>query len=167
MVIWGCNIFEPRTAEEPVGKVEWNYFPIIADQTLENLVFAYDYKENSGRYGSVLSNDFRFYFDSQDIQDYSLPVYWDKSAEINMRELIDIGIRVNLENIPDKEDIIQAEQAIYNRNYSVYATNRFFSGSMTIFVRREDDGFWRIYRWEDYRKDDNDTWGRLKYEYGS
>lgn len=164
-IITGCDVFDTRDPEEPVGKVEWNYFPITSQQTLENLVYAFNFRENSDKYGSILADDFRFYFDTRDVQDYGLPTHWNRERELNMRGLLNIDLRISLDKIEDKDDLIQSERATYNRDYSIYTADRTFMGSMTLSLRREEDGFWRIYKWEDYRKNNELTWGRLKYEF--
>jgi hypothetical protein len=162
-------LFEKRDPEEPVGKVNWNHYPITPLQTLDNLKYAYDYNENVDRYGSILSSDFEFHFDSQDVQDYNLPVYWGKDMETEMRSLIDKNMDLELQIIEEKDDIIQSDNAVLYRDYELLLTREnetsVFSGSMTLYIRRDSDGFWRIYQWEDFRTDNDTTWGRLKYEY--
>jgi|SRR5690554_3043103 len=164
-----CGLFETREPEEPVGKINWNHYPITPFQTLDNLKYAYDYNENIDRYGAILSSDFEFYFDSQDVQDYNLPAYWGKDIETEMRSLIDKNMDLDLQIIEEKEDIIQSDNAVLYRDYDLVLarenTTSFFSGSFTLYIRREGDGLWRIYRWEDFRTDSDPTWGRLKYEY--
>jgi len=168
-MVTSCEIFETREAEEPAGKVDWNLFPITPYQTLDNLSYAYNYNENIDRYGSILSNDFMFYFDTQDIQDYNLPTYWTKEMETEMRSLINYKMDLELQLIEDRDDIIQSDTAVIYRNYHLLLTRNpessVFMGSMTLYLQRESDGFWRIDRWEDFRTDHNVTWGRLKYEY--
>jgi hypothetical protein len=167
-----CGLFETRDAEDPEGKVNWNHYPITPMQTLDNLKYAWDSNENIDRYDSILSdsdNGFLFFFDSQDVQDYNLPVSWDKSMETDMRSLINEEMNFEMQLIPEKDDVIQSESALLYRDYRL-AVNResgtsLFSGSMTLYLQRESDGFWRITRWEDFRKDSDETWGRLKYEY--
>jgi len=169
LILSSCGLFETRDPEEPVGKVNWNHYPITPLQTLDNLKYAYDYNENVDRYGSILSSDFEFHFDSQDVQDYNLPVYWGKDMETEMRSLIDKNMDLELQIIEEKDDIIQSDNAVLYRDYELLLTREnetsVFSGSMTLYIRRDSDGFWRIYQWEDFRTDNDTTWGRLKYEY--
>lgn len=169
ILLLSCNLFDTRDAEEPEGKVNWNLFPITPFQTLENLDYAYNFNENIDRYGSILSDEFEFHFDSQDIQDYNLPPYWGKLMETEMRSLLDKDISLDMQQNEESEDIIQSESAVLYRDYQLILTRlsgtSFFAGSMTLYLQRENDGFWRIYRWEDFRTDNDVTWGRLKYEY--
>lgn len=171
-IVWllsSCGIFDTRDAEEPEGKVHWNHFPITPYQTLENLRYAYESNDNINRYANILNSAFEFFFDSQDIQDYNLPVSWQKDEEIEMRSLINKDMDLTMQPIEEREDIIQSETAVLYRDYTL-SINRssdtsYFAGSMTIYLQRETDGFWRIYRWEDFRIDNEVTWGRLKYEF--
>ncbi|MBW6516675.1 MAG: hypothetical protein K0B81_08710 [Candidatus Cloacimonetes bacterium] len=169
LLIASCGIFETREAEDPVGKVYWNHFPITAFQTLDNLIYAYDYNENINRYSTILSDDFEFFFDTQDIQDFNLPISWNKQMEVEMRSLIDKKIELELALIEDKDDIIQSDTAVIYRDYHLVLTRSSgttnFIGSMTLYMQRDTDGFWRINRWEDFRKENQVTWGRLKYEF--
>jgi len=138
-----CGLFETREPEEPVGKINWNHYPITPFQTLDNLKYAYDYNENIDRYGAILSSDFEFYFDSQDVQDYNLPAYWGKDIETEMRSLIDKNMDLDLQIIEEKEDIIQSDNAVLYRDYDLVLarenTTSFFSGSFTLYIRREGE----------------------------
>jgi hypothetical protein len=169
LTLCGCRLFEPRKAEEPQGVIVWNHFPITPYQTFENLQTVYDYKEGAERYRSILTSDFSFNFDSQDTQDYHLPVSWDKDSEVEMRGLINSEMELIMTNIPEKKDRVQAESAVLYRNYRLRfisgRSNNVFEGNMALYLRREADGFWRIERWDDFRSNDHVTWGRLKYEY--
>lgn len=170
LLVSGCELFETRKPEEPTGNVEWNYFPITSEQAWDNLTFVFKYDENIDKYGTILTDDFRFYFDAQDVHDYSLPPSWNKHSEVTMRGLITISVSIDYQPIVDKEDLIQADKATYNRDYEIRKGSTddiLFAGSMSVYLRRDVDGFWRIYRWEDYRKGQYVSWGRLKYEYGT
>ena len=161
-----CYLFQPRKAEEPVGKVEWNHFTILPYLTLENLIYSYNYSENSDRYGTILSSDFLFYFDQQDVHDYGFPVSWGKDSEIYMRSLVTNKTKLELTIINDQEDVVLSEEALIYRNYSLtlLSSSDIFAGRFALQLKREDDGFWRIKKWEDFRNEDKETWGRFKYE---
>lgn len=165
LLLSGCNLFNTREPDEPKGQADWNYFPITSEQTLENLEYAFSFNANADKYGSILADDFRFYFDARDVRDYSLPAYWDKETEVSMRNLMSVEVEIELQEIDDQEDTIQSDRVTYNRHYEVIAAADEFKGSLTLNLRREEDGFWRVYRWEDYRKDSEYSWGRLKHEY--
>jgi hypothetical protein len=162
----GCYLFEPRKAEEPVGQVKWNHFPIVPGQTLENLLYSYNHSENADRYELILSEDFRFYFDAQDVHDFSFPVFWNKESEVNMRSLINEKMRLELTIIPDQADVVQSETAALYRSYEleVLPVRERFAGKMVLNMLRSEDGFWRIESWEDIRQANEATWGRFKYE---
>ncbi len=168
LLCFGCNLFDTRNPDEPKGQADWNYFPITSEQTLENLMNVFIYNANVDKYGSILSENFQFYFDARDVQDYSLPSYWDKETEISMRNLMSIEVEIEMQEIDEQDDIIQADRVTFNRHYEITAGSediQKFAGSMTLNLIREEDGFWRIDKWKDYRIDDEDSWGRLKYEY--
>lgn len=164
-----CGIFETRDAEEPEGSIHWTHFPITPLQTLDNLVYAYKYNENINRYGTILSDDFEFYFDTQDIQDFNLPVLWNKEMETEMRSLINYQMGLELHQIEEKDDLIQSDSAVLYRDYDLTLTRSsgtsHFIGSLTLYLVRNTDGFWRVTRWEDFRTDHDVSWGRLKYEF--
>jgi hypothetical protein len=169
LITGGCDLFSPRKADVPKGKVTWNHFPINPNQTLDNFITVYNYSENIERYHSILTDGFRFYFDSQDAQDYHIPDFWGKDSEVGTRGLINQNMELSLDIMPEKEDITQADSAIFYRNYRLMLSSNqgdnLFSGSLSLFLKRGNDGFWRIERWDDFRSGNQVTWGRLKYEY--
>ncbi|MDD2650224.1 MAG: hypothetical protein PHF36_03700 [Candidatus Cloacimonetes bacterium] len=177
-VIAGCNVFTPRDSEKPSKPAEWNTFPITAQQSLENLVFAYNYRENVYNYASLFSDDFLFYFDNQDVLDFSLPTYWNKNTETET--LMNVYQRINdsstmylkLQKIQSQNDNVQADRAWFYRSYeltmshSIDNTPTLFVGQFGIFMEKENSGFWKIKEWNDYRlQADNWTWGRAKNEF--
>ncbi len=168
LLISSCHLFEPRKSELPFSEADWNQFPILAEQALENLLFSYEYSENIERYHTVLTDDFRFYFDVQDVQNYSLPEYWTKEEEIFTRVVFPHGFEdLVFSGIESKTDILLEESAVYYRHYSFQYDNTHYQGNMTLNLVKESDGFWRIEHWQDYRNEGNtNTWGRIKYEYG-
>jgi len=169
LFLTSCKMFEPREAEEPKGVVVWNHFPITPYQTFENLEVIYNYSDNIDRYQSILTDDFSFYFDTQDVQDYHLPTLWDKDNEVEMRGMINSEMELTMSCIVEKRDVIHSDTAVLYRNYRLSfnsgRSNTHFEGDMALYMVREGDGFWRIERWDDFRSNEHITWGRLKYEY--
>jgi len=173
-IIAGCNIFEPREAEEPDKPVGWNPFPTTPERCLENLVFVYNHRENVYQYGSVLSDRFVFHFDPQDRADFTLPASWGKANEIEMlmNAYQQMGqhqeMHLTLMIIPDQPDRIQANSAWIFRYYILFVNHNQsslgteFAGKMQLYLERESNGFWRIREWSDFRGQSEWTWGRMK-----
>ncbi len=172
-----CNAFSPRDSEEPQSGSEWNSFPIQPEQTLENLEYAYEYSQNSIKYGEIFADGFSFFFDTQDISDYGVPEAWDSETEEEMLLLLYnhllSGTVISLELTPveSEPDDIQSETAEFYREYQLSIDHDLedlpdtFGGMMYLEIVRNQDGFWRISKWQDYRTDQETvTWGRLKYE---
>lgn len=175
----GCNIFEPRKSEAPDTIAEWNAFTTTADKCLENLLFAFNHKENIYQYGNILSEGFTFYFDTQDINDFTLPVQWGKEKEIDM--LINLyqqgnntqEVLLSVRKIDGQSDTYQSNNASIYRQYelniaqstTVLSTN--FSGKFMLYLEKGNDGLWKIHDWYDYRDQSEWTWGRMKNAFSS
>ncbi len=172
-----CNAFSPRDSEEPDSGAEWNSFPIQPEQSLENLEYAFEYSQNSIKYGEIFSDGFAFFFDTQDISDYGVPAEWDADTEDETLLLLYnhllAGTAMSLELTPveDEPDEIQSDTAEYYRDYLLNVQHDLedmpetFEGTAYLQIVKNQDGFWRIVQWRDYRKDQQAvTWGRLKYE---
>jgi len=173
-LIIGCNIFEPRKADEPDEPVGWNHIPNTPERCIENLVYAYNHRENIYQYGSVLSNQFVFHFDPQDRADFTLPASWGRANEIEMLmnayQLLGQtqAIHLTLLPMPNQPDRIQANTASMFRYYILHVNHSQsnlgteFSGQMQLNLERENNGFWRIREWSDFRVQSEWTWGRMK-----
>ncbi len=174
LILSSCNVFSTRKAEDPNKRVDWNSFQTTPVKTLENLQYSYNYRENVYNYSSLFFEDFRFYFDSQDANDFNIPSSWSKSAEIDMLlntyQRIDSGssMQLVLSTIPDQSDNIQANQAWLYRTYeltvrhSIENMPELFIGKFRLFLIKEQSGFWKIKEWNDYRTTSPYTWGRMK-----
>ncbi len=177
VMLMACNAFSPRDSEEPESGVEWNSFPIQPQQVLENLVYAYEFSQNSIKYGEIFTDEFRFFFDTQDVSDYGVPQEWDAQTESDMLLLLynhllsNTDMTLELEEVEDEPDDIQSEFAEFYRKYTLSVQHdlnhlpQTFSGVCFLEIVKGTDGFWRISQWQDNRKDQESvTWGRLKYE---
>jgi len=172
--VLSCNIFHPRDSEEPSKPPEWNIITNTADRCLENLLFVYNYKQNAINYHRILSDQFTFNFDLQDVQDFGVPVVWGKQQEIEM--LINLhqysnkyqDIFLYLEQVPNQTDNYGATSVTFFRNYilRIDSLNKTLKGRFQLLVEKDTDGLWRIKTWHDYRINDIWTWGRLKDEFG-
>ena len=177
LILSGCNIFQPRKAEEPRPPAQWHPFTVTALMCLENLVFSYNYKQNMFNFERILSNDFVFYFDRNDVTDFSLPISWEKDAEkemlINAHQRVegDRAMDLILTSIVNQPDDIGLNIAWIYRNYELFVyhddqnISNTFAGQFQLLLERENDGLWRIMEWHDFRKDSLWTWGRMKNEF--
>ncbi|MCL1827749.1 MAG: hypothetical protein FWG20_06895 [Candidatus Cloacimonetes bacterium] len=157
----------------PSKPPEWNILTSTAEKCLENLVYAYNYKQNGIRYDSILSNSFEFYFDPQDVQDISVPPFWQKQQEVSV--LIDAqqqgvdaeSLFLSMSNIDGQNDNHNVTTVVFYRHYELWVSDlgKIYKGKLQISVEKESDGLWRIKRWYDYREGSEWTWGRMKYEY--
>ncbi len=172
-----CRFFDPRESEEPNKPADWNTFQVTPQKTLENLIYAYNFRENVYNYTNIFSDQFVFHFDAQDVVDFNVPVLWNKSKEIDMLMNLyqSIGqqnsMLLSFEAISSQPDNIQVDRAWFFRHYSItltYTVNsipREFYGKMQIYMEKDSNGFWKIKDWYDYRISNQWTWGRLKNEF--
>ncbi|MEA1973373.1 MAG: hypothetical protein U9N34_08790 [Candidatus Cloacimonadota bacterium] len=180
-LIYSCDIFEPRDAHNPINtEFEWNDFPTSPYQTLENLEWAFEYIQNADNYQQIFTDDFIFYFDSQDISEHSYESSWGIGQEQNIvqnyysqtsdNSPIDIELVENEEN-----DQINSNNAhiyrdyVLNTNYDILDFPDEFVGKLEIFLVFQN-GNWKINYWKDFRTSSSDnmnTWGRFKHEFSS
>ena len=179
LLLGSCNIFAPRKADPPDKLAEWNAFPNTPEKCLENLVFAYNYRENVFQYGSILTDNFVFYFDPQDVQDFTVPDNWFKYNEIDM--LMNVyfqsnrtsDMKLELIKLPNQPDILHSNYAWLYREYHLYVNhlitnlNQDFYGNFQLYLERESNGVWKIREWNDYRGQSEWTFGRMKNAFGS
>jgi len=179
LTMLACNIFTPRSAEPPDKPAEWNAFPNTPEKCLENLIYAYNHRENVFLYGNILSDDFVFYFDSQDVLDFTLPPRWYKQNEVDMlmnvyfqtNMLFDMNLR--LEVLANQPDIYHANYAWVYRGYKLYVNHNIpnlfteFIGKFQLYMERESNGIWKIKEWHDFREQSEWTFGRMKNAFSS
>ncbi len=176
-LLLSCNAFSPRDSEEPKSGAEWNSFPTQPEQSLQNLEYAFEYSQNSIKYGEIFPDGFSFFFDTQDISDYGVPETWDAQTEEETLLLLynhllsGTSMSLELTAVADEPDEIQNEIAEYYRDYRLSVQHDLegmpdtFEGTAYFQIIKNQDGLWRIAQWRDYRKDQQAvTWGRLKYE---
>ena len=184
VTLTGCDIFNPREAEEPLLPQQWNEFFTSWKLTLENLEYAFEDKRNKDNYLQILTSDFQFEMDDNDALALGLqkPYTWLRSAEIellvNMHSnlsvsdsvwVIEVGTIDSNEISTDEVEVdiqyeIEKRKGPHDPNAHIEDPD--FVGEATlIFI--EVSGYWELKRWYDIRKDGatNPTWGILKYEY--
>ena len=176
LLLSGCNIFDLRTADPPDGKVEWNSYANTYEKCLENLVYSYNYRENVYKYSDILTDNFRFEFDREDVFNHSVPEVWEKRSEtemlINLFQQTTSNQSVHLELFPleNQRDDVRDRVATIYRGYVLLLNNNRnpneeLIGELEMVLEKETNGLWKIKEWRDYRRQSHKTWGRLKNEY--
>ena len=174
-----CDIFSPRDAEEPAGTAEWNAFPVSPHLALQNLRYAWLYSQNASRYGELLTDDFVFYCDQQDVVEYGVAAQWDAGAEANIlwqvySQIASAESVVEFTEVEGEEDVIETDAATMVRDYRLELyfgaaeTPVMVTGRLAADLARGQDGLWRLQTWQDSRIDNETTsWGRMKDAYRS
>jgi len=177
LLISGCSFFEPRESEKPQESAPWNDYFITYDLTLQNLVFAYKYPQNSNKFPHLFDDTYEFVFDKQDVSDFNLPNDW--SVEDESNSLVNINNSLASNQIPEivlsksdsHSDLIFSDHVVLYRNYSLHIPHNLnnisqdFIGWCELDIKTDTYGFWKITRWVDHRTETPWSWGRLKYEF--
>ncbi len=177
LMISGCSFFEPRQSSKPEESAPWNDYFITYDLTLQNLVFAYKYPQNSNKFKNLFDADYQFIFDKQDIADFNPSGNWDVADEFN--SLINMENSLDHNQIPEiiisqsetHSDLIYSDHVVIYRNYSLHIPHTLnnisedFIGWFELDIKPDTYGFWKITRWVDHRTETPWSWGRLKYEF--
>lgn len=175
VLLCGCEIFSLREADPPNKPPLWNNFYTTWELTRQNLEYSYEDERNLVNYGGLFSSNFQFYFSQQDITDYNITEVWTRNNEIdmlyNLQSMAD-SINVELELIPDQADDVQSSPVKLYRNYTLKVKKNSvvetYAGKMELQMVQDEDGYWRIIKWYDYRSSTPmiyPTWGKLKNEY--
>jgi hypothetical protein len=85
----------------------------------------------------------------------------------NLHSVAD-SVLLELMTIPEQNDDVQSTPIKLYRRYVLTIkkdlTVRTYVGRMELQMRQEN-GFWRIVKWYDYREATPFTWGKMKYDY--
>lgn len=164
-----CDLFRLRESETPENPALWNEPCIEWQQCFENLDNAYANFQNWDRYEGQFTEDFRFYFAPQDINDYSISTVWDRSRERDvLYNLHNWYTKLELEfyNSSTADDIGANLARIY-RAYRLTAIRKgsteSYYGNLELQLVKQN-GIWKIKAWYDYRSGAENTWGKLKYD---
>lgn len=175
IALTGCDLFKLREPSEPDPKAApWNEPASTVGLALQNLEYAYEDSRNAVNYRGIFHENFRFYFATQDVTDFSTPAEWNRNQEQDM--LFNLHRRydsINIDFAPlETPDELGANEAKIYRSYTIKAKT--FSSPRVIdlaqghtelhYLRAYDR--WYLYKWKDYRSGSGSvsTWGRLKYE---
>jgi hypothetical protein len=170
----GCDIFTLRDAESPIKPAPWNSFYTTWQLALQNLEYSFEDKRNEVKYSDLFMTNYRFHFSQQDVNDYNITTIWSKDNERDMLYSLNNwadSIRIELQAIPEQEDDTQSTPIKLYRKYTVIAKRntetRTYNGKMELQMV-QDNGFWRIIHWYDYRSTTSPvlpTWGKMKYDF--
>lgn len=177
LALVSCDVFEPRESDPPAETAEWNPFPVSPQMALDNLRYVWIFTQNSTRYGELLTDDFVFYADQQDVVEYGVLGEWDRETEtLLLTQYHGVsefsGDEEFFTAVAGEDDVIDNDDATLVRDYSFSVlhsdetTPATYSGRLALQLERGEDSLWRIASWTDNRKDDETvTWGRMKDEY--
>ena len=173
-----CDIFSPREAEDPLNtEFQWHDYATTTNELLDNLEWAFEYIQNAENYNQLFSNQYIFYFDSQDVSEHGFESTWSLNQEVNIIKNYyfqsNDNSTVEVELTPnDEADQVNANAAHIYRNYVITTDDNIdnfpntFEGKFELYLIFEN-GVWKIASWKDFRSDSSDTWGRFKHEFSS
>lgn len=139
---------------------------------MQNLQYCYNDARNVVNYGGLFTDNYRFQFAAQDINDYGISGGWTRNQEQDM--LISLhgqcdSLQLELKTIDGQHDDISASQGIVYRTYRLLVykksghTPELYAGQLELhFIKA--GGYWYINKWYDYRSTTDPTWGKLKYD---
>lgn len=164
----GCSLFEPRQPEPPTGQEgRWNA-PVSPGVVISNLEYAFE-DQNIENYMTAFASDFVFTADDRDTLLFPSGTFsdWDYSVEREVAaRIFDDADWIDLAFTDSLVDST-AERADFYENYefTVSAQNPIYGRGLALFyLRREEDGYWAVFEWRDFRQDTTD-WGVLKGTY--
>lgn len=177
-----CGIFEPRNSDSPEKPVPWLSYPINKDQVLTNLESSYLYSENINNYEKIFTDDFIFYFASQDITEHGTPSQLNINQESEMimvlhKSLNDYNQQIFLDTlatIDGEDDLINNTNATLYRSYYIRIEDlrnkqkdtKVYQGKAEFnLIQNTETSLWEMQSWKDYRTTSNQTWGLLKNEF--
>ncbi len=166
----GCSLFDTGESEPPTGEEGRWTVPVSPGIVISNLRYGFE-DENIENYGTAFAQeDFLFVADPGDTLLFPPGTFadWDFSTEMEVTakifdeaELITLSFSDSLvDSTADRADFYE------NYEFTISTQNPIYYGrGVALFsLRRDQDGCWAIYRWQDFRQDTTD-WGVLKGTY--
>lgn len=173
LMIGACDLFRLREPQTPTKPPLWNNYATECSLSVQNLRYCYEDARNVVKYSQLFTDDYRFHFSAQDINDYGINMIWNRANEQDMLLTLHNqcdSLTLNLETVNGQNDDIGATEAKLYRRYDLYAYKtgvsapEVYSGNLEIHMRNLF-GYWYISRWYDYRSLAAPTWGKLKYDH--
>jgi len=172
-----CDLFDPRESEYPSNSgVNWQD-PTSPDIVIENMQSALN--GSSVLYMDCFDDSFVFLADTSDINEYVTYNFsnWDKLVEndtvnqlfaiVPADSIISSEFLIDISN-PDPAS--PQDSATIYRNYTITvpsANHPFAAGIAEIKLIEDDEGFWSINEWADFRHEQSSfvTWAVMKAAY--
>ncbi len=171
----GCDLFAPRTPEDPIAEAGTFIQPDAADLVVDNLLAAIA-ELNTANYRRSLAEDLTFEPTAvAQARDPLLWASWSRTEEVNFfTTLVEAagqrsGHSLRLEDeIPDPGDTHYTLEATYvlvvhHRSPTVPDT---VQGRLIWQIEQGADGLWALRSWTDLELENTPSWSDLKAEFG-
>jgi hypothetical protein len=175
----GCGLFDTRTPETPSNTRSTYIPPTSPDAVLTNLIFSI-VERNSNNYISNLSPvSYNYIPDSKSQLQYGqIFLNWNVSAERfyfdNLVAQTNSDASSNLFLSDTTITLLSSDSAIITADYIVvFQHNRTnipksAVGNFRLSMKADENNFFYISKWEDFRKNDTDfTWSELKANFSN
>lgn len=167
--IFGCDLFQTREPQPPSQNSSTHEPPGSADAVLRNFGSAIREYNVVNYMGCFADTSFRQYvfvpstFSSAFVQ-------W--SLESERQYFLNLGspppTTSPVLNMAIVDSNLSSDTARYTINYFLFYPHRrtdvsqIVQGNMRLYLGRNTQGFWYLYRWEDSRTTTDSTWSYLK-----
>lgn len=169
LLIAGCNLFTTRDPEPPESGSNIINLPRTPQDVLDNLTAAMNNRDDVFYMASFSSDSFRFEPDAVTLARESWMATWGYEQERqHISGLINTGtqpgavaLAVLLTTLSVDEPVDSTTIRVHYDITADVSPNR-FSGTADFVLRMGSAGYWQIYRWRDFRTDEQSTWSDLK-----
>lgn len=175
----GCGLFNTRSPQEPVT-IRSTYEPPTTPEAVLRNLSASIIEKNSGNYQKCLSlTSFSYVPDSKSQSLYGIIFQdWDVNSEKfyyeNLIAQTNTEASSNLFLSNPVTNQITPDSALYTADYIVVFQHNKTSvpktsvGNLRLSLKADENNFFYILNWEDFRKDENDfTWSELKANFSN
>ncbi|RPI14809.1 MAG: hypothetical protein EHM58_15625 [Ignavibacteriae bacterium] len=175
----GCGIFDTRSPEDP-NMVRSNYEPpTTPDAVLRNLEYSIQDK-NSNNYGKNLSSiNYSYVPDAKAQQIYGqIFLSWNQTAErhyyenlisqTNATSTSKLFLSNKTTNLITPDSAVTAADYILVFQHKKTNIPTSATGKMRLTFKSDENAFFYINQWEDFRKNDSDfTWSEMKASFSN
>ena len=166
IIIAGCNLLKTREVEPPYDRATTFLPPTSADIVLNNFRRSViDYKIDNYMKCFVDTSERNYVFVPSSY--YGIFYSWDLESERTyMLNLGKPSFTPTL-NFIYRDSIITGDSVGYYVDYYLEYPHNInevskVRGGMWLYLQKNKQGFWSIYRWEDIRTETDSTWSYLK-----
>lgn len=178
-ILCGCGLFDTRSPENPITVRSTYEPPTTPEAVLRNLSSSI-FEKNSSNYQKCLSPiQFSYVPDSKSQSLYgTIFQNWNVNSEkFYFENLIsqtnpDASSNLFLSNAVT--NLITPDSALYTADYIVVFQHNKANvpkssvGNMRLSLKADENSYFYIIKWEDFREDDNDfTWSELKANFSN